>query len=506
MSAGLDRPPGALIPAAPFYEEAMLFDSVLQGKGSEKDWAALSTQCKSRSNNPFCPSVKRFKQITKVRDAKFASRSSGILKPLIPIHPEWKNGKVTNWNTLRKASVQGLIKGLLAVESKELHSLIEFAHKEKRCPNNIAVAIAATLEDLLPDHTEVSQIASLYQQGARCTGRDLADKEHFLTRAALLNVLSKKTKKAEEILSKVKPQDAFSGRALYWLYRTRLELGDSHGASRSFHQLTTLHPFSFHALLALKSIGQDPGSLYLEKREVLKNRSETDQRLNQYLYQVELLNSHRLESSASILVDWLLDQKGIEPRVRLYLASLGDARARTVTGTDFLYRRSSLLTRQTMELIFPKPYLPLFEDGSSRLVSPFLGLAVARKESVFNPRAVSIANAQGLLQLNPETSSRLTGGRSHDLFDPKTNTQLGMRYLNELMARYSGSVMDTLAAYNAGEDAVAVWRKRFAGVDPVLWMDLIPYRETRDYVGLVLANYFWYRRLYEPKQESPELF
>ena len=103
-----------------------------------------------------------------------------------------------------------------------------------------------------------------------------------------------------------------------------------------------------------------------------------------------------------------------------------------------------------------------------------LALAIARVESNFDPAAVSPRNAQGLMQLIPDTAERF-GVRN--AMDPVQNVRGGLAYLRFLLARFDDDVALTSAAYNAGEGAV----DRFGGVPP--------YQETRDYVQRVLRFY-----------------
>ena len=106
-------------------------------------------------------------------------------------------------------------------------------------------------------------------------------------------------------------------------------------------------------------------------------------------------------------------------------------------------------------------------------IPPILVAAIVEAESEFNPRAVSRRGAQGLMQLMPGTASSL---RVSDSFDPYENIEGGVRHLRRLMDRYRGNLPLVLAAYNAGEQAVSVYR----GVPP--------YRETRRYVSRILRR------------------
>src|SRR5262245_18965589 len=104
--------------------------------------------------------------------------------------------------------------------------------------------------------------------------------------------------------------------------------------------------------------------------------------------------------------------------------------------------------------------------------------AVIKVESDFDPRAVSRANARGLMQMVPETAARMT---VTDVFDPRQNIFGGVRYLRILANTFNGDLELTIAGYNAGENAVI----RNGGIPP--------YEETQQYVAKVLAYYRYYR-------------
>lgn len=104
-------------------------------------------------------------------------------------------------------------------------------------------------------------------------------------------------------------------------------------------------------------------------------------------------------------------------------------------------------------------------------IQPLFVLAVMKAESNFDLRAVSPRNAQGLMQLIPETAKRFN---VKDAFDPEQNVRGGLSYLRWLLAYFRGRVPLVLAGYNAGEKAVV----RYRGIPP--------YPETRDYVRRVM--------------------
>lgn len=123
-----------------------------------------------------------------------------------------------------------------------------------------------------------------------------------------------------------------------------------------------------------------------------------------------------------------------------------------------------------------KDYDPHVRVAAARYDLPeALIKAVMAAESAFNPRAVSAKGAQGLMQLMPHTAREL---RVDDVFDPAQNIDGGARYLRQLWTQYDGDLYRTLAAYNAGPEAV----RRAGGKVP-------RYAETQDYVRRVLALY-----------------
>jgi soluble lytic murein transglycosylase len=162
-------------------------------------------------------------------------------------------------------------------------------------------------------------------------------------------------------------------------------------------------------------------------------------------------------------------------------------------------RRAGYNGKPLLEQSFP--LIPIDHDGIAE--KPLI-LAIARQESAFDPLAVSNANARGLMQLAPETARRVAKSLSLPfsadrlLSDATFNLTLGSAYLDQMLDKFGGSYVLSLAAYNAGPARVSQWLSekgdpRSPAVDIVDWIELIPYGETRNYVEHVLENLQIYR-------------
>ncbi len=140
------------------------------------------------------------------------------------------------------------------------------------------------------------------------------------------------------------------------------------------------------------------------------------------------------------------------------------------------------------------PVAPWAPKDGYRL-EPALINAFIRQESRFRPAATNkTSGATGLLQLMPRTALAVDKTTSREaLSDPETSMMLGQKYLEELLDRTGGNLFEAAIAYNAGPGKLANWKDRFADVsDPLLFIELIPYAETRNYVEKVMANYWIY--------------
>ena len=152
---------------------------------------------------------------------------------------------------------------------------------------------------------------------------------------------------------------------------------------------------------------------------------------------------------------------------------------------------------------YPVLDLPSAAQGSGR-AEPALVHAITRQESEFDPSARSGADARGLMQIIPGTASatarRIGSAYSGPsaLYDPELNLTLGSAYLQQLVEQFDGSYVLAIAAYNAGPSRSWQWLSdwgdpRTGAIDPVEWVELIPFEETRNYVQRVMENLQVYR-------------
>ena len=187
----------------------------------------------------------------------------------------------------------------------------------------------------------------------------------------------------------------------------------------------------------------------------------------------------------------------------------GDARIALLAGKAALKRNLPIDS-----MAYPVNGVPDYVALANSAGRPLV-MAIARQESAFDPTAHSGAGAFGLMQMIESTARNAAhhAGVAFDearlKTDPAFNAQLGAYHLGQLLGEYGGSRILTFAAYNAGGGNVRDWIKAYGdprdpNVDPIDWIERIPFTETRNYVQRVAENLNVYRaRLGDP---SPSLF
>jgi len=284
-------------------------------------------------------------------------------------------------------------------------------------------------------------------------------------------------------------------KANYWLGRAYTSLGDGPSATSHFEKAAR-HSQHYYGQLALVRLGVTTMSLRplpaWQQSEPLFNQREIVQA-------IKLFKENKTYDLARPLLRRLIYQVKAAGEMLLTARLAQDAQAH-----DLAILMSNVANSRGVGLdlfAFPKDGLPRTKLASVDNAAIY---AIARQESKFRASAVSHAGARGLMQLMPGTAKETAGklgisySKSRLITDPAYNALLGSTYLKAQLKRYDGSLVLAAAAYNAGGGNVNKWIKQYgdpreSNVDPVVWIELIPFTETRGYVQKVLANYQIYK-------------
>ncbi|MFM9976320.1 MAG: lytic transglycosylase domain-containing protein [Beijerinckiaceae bacterium] len=292
---------------------------------------------------------------------------------------------------------------------------------------------------------------------------------------------------------------AAKSRAAYWRGRAfeAGALGDEDAGSAAY-QAASLYPATYYGQLAAAKIGKEaltlPATEASQVDESLFLASPAGQ-LIQVLFEAGLK-----DLALPVAMDFARTAQSpsqIDAAVRRFVAQ-GDAPAVLALGRMATARGLPLEQHAFPTFGIPS-YQPLSGSAEKAMV-----YAIARQESAFHTKAVSHANARGLMQMLPSTASR-TAQRFKVAFDsqrliadPAFNAMLGAAHLGELMEETKGSLVMTFASYNAGGHRVREWIEtagdpRKPGVDVIDWVERIPFYETRNYVQRIMENLQVYR-------------
>jgi len=374
------------------------------------------------------------------------------------------------------------------------------AHND--CPRNLSAAALRKLEESLPDKKIMEQIEALYDHASSCLkpSDDGYEIVHF--RQGLLRRMygdNSGALKAIQLAAKAEnPQER--GRTLYWLGI----LSDDKKAKKSaWDELTTKQPLTYHSLMVWKTQNEDPFGKFSKSSShtpIARATRKLSGRMKTSVQWLEALYLFKYPLAAERLTRWISSQEGDLPaEAIIYLGALKNSHDQHHNAIKFLtetvVKNPELLNEAMLKELYPIPYLEIFDRYSQR-VDTFLVMGLARQESAFNPNARSPAKAQGVMQVLPRVARRKLHTHKVDLYDVETNVRVGSKLLREWIGRF-GEVEYALIAYNAGPLRVNEWKKRYPTEDMTLFLDLIPFKETRNYVGSVIRNNYWYHRLYE---------
>ncbi len=387
-----------------------------------------------------------------------------------------------------------------------------FDNIEKRMKGRISLAELYWLKGRMAEEKgDLNLVSEMMDKALKehLTEPDLRDK--ILWYSAWNERRQKNFARASEIFARIdeSTQGEFTRlRALYWHGKTLEEMNQPELAKQTLEKLISLDPLGYYGLLAHRHLGLaislkrvDSPALNADfKAEDLP----LDDTLADWLAQVN-------ESEALIaLLDGAAQayrkqkEQSNEGWITLYRHyARGGLYNKLYANLSSLTpeRRKSIVEMQP-ELLFPQPWnddvkLAALQTG----IDEELIYAIMRQESAFDPRARSLADAFGLMQILPEVAeatakaSKIPYSSMDDLYSPKTNISIGAAHVKDLLKRHKGQFILAVASYNASERAIMNWVKmRYRG-DSLEFIEEIPYEETRVYVRLVMRNLIFYSLL-----------
>jgi soluble lytic murein transglycosylase len=321
---------------------------------------------------------------------------------------------------------------------------------------------------------------------------------------------------------------ASAGRAAYFRARVSQLAGDSEDARKRYLAILAEQPLGYYMLLAyarLRAMGEDQARSAIEAGMAREPTGAFLTRIHselaspafgrfERLLEVGEIDAARRELHAGGLLG-----ENVDLEVLWTIAWLYDVAGAPEIGHSFA--RSRLVDyrehwptgrwRFAWEVAFPRPWEPLVtrESEATHVPAP-LTWAIMREESAFIPDAHSVADAIGLMQLIASTARATARGTQlpydeESLRRPEVSIALGTRLLSALRAGFPANRLLAIAAYNGGARAVRRWIGEHGADDFDLFVERIPFDETRAYLKRVLASQAAYAFLYDP-QALDELF
>lgn len=295
------------------------------------------------------------------------------------------------------------------------------------------------------------------------------------------------------------PQGALGLQMRYWRARTLEQLGRTEEAAALYRRVRALGPTDWYGLLAAQRLGDDSKPTLTARPAGAGSRGSGGIRQAR-LVRAEALYSIGFREEAGREFDAAVAGKTeasfLRAAAQVALKAGDPHRA---------YRLSWRLggLRSAADLAYPRAFPEAVQAASAQTgVDGLFLLSIARQESAFSTTVRSPRGAVGLMQLLPSTARRLVTelgveARADRLDDPRENLVLGASYLAALLERFGRNPCLAAAAYNAGPGAVLGWLE-----DPLrkelpldAWVEAIPWRETRNYVKVVIGNWATFRVL-----------
>ncbi len=385
-----------------------------------------------------------------------------------------------------------------------------------RFPNHRRVAAARYLiadsyqDDQALDPSYGDSAIDYFDQVTRENGRSFYADRAYMRAAHLTFALGRYAEAMDRYAGYRGRRSAREAR--YWRARAMEEQGDSDGAEGILRGLASERQVDYYALLAGERLagGSWLGRLGRGYRSVRGAQTQ--------VIEASLADSAGQTAAALLAIgEWRYARAELERALARRRGSPSElaqwARELEAWGFPDLTLRAGVWLGERADgerYAFPRGFAnSVNNEASAHGIDGYLILALIRQESLFRADAESRAGARGLMQIIPDTGEEIataTGWPEYDpsvLNQPAVNLHFGTHYLERQINRFEGFIPAVLAAYNGGPHNVEVWwwyPERT--LDPELWIDRIPFRETRNYVKQVIVHYALYRSLYDDSAAS----
>jgi soluble lytic murein transglycosylase len=315
-------------------------------------------------------------------------------------------------------------------------------------------------------------------------------------------------KQLQQILQ-LRPDSETERAASFWLAYAQNASGDKSSAQLRWRSLALNQPFTYYGLRAANWLAEAPrpeplAFPALTLRDLVLDHpdyqaaalvSRAGMPIEAATYARRLNSAFRKDDAVALLAARASEAAGdYSSASTLMLSYFG----------PYLQRPATNLPDDFWTLAYPRAYWTEVSASAARYkIDPLLMLGLARQESHFDRAARSTVGAVGLFQVMPYTAVELdpsfsTPSAMDRLVDPGVSAELGAKLLASLQARFQGSLAPTIASYNADKERVQVWWDTSKGLPEELFIDSIPYQQTRAYVRQVLTNYAMYQRSARP--------
>ncbi|ACK66421.1 Lytic transglycosylase catalytic [Rippkaea orientalis PCC 8801] len=313
------------------------------------------------------------------------------------------------------------------------------------------------------------------------------------------------------------PESPLAPKAGFWVGKWAQQLGRLEEAETAFEYVVTRHPQSYYAWRSAVQLGWNVGNFNTIRQTLPQVAKPTTRslppagsamfqelyRLGQdreaiTLFQAEMSDRAELDVNESF-TDALL--KLVQGKNLVGINQVWDLKKKEELESQEQWQK----LRETPEYwhaLFPFPFYQTIMDWSQkRQLNPLLVTSLIRQESRFEPEIASPVGAKGLMQVMPATGEWVANKiqlKNYSLSNPNDNVNLGTWYLNHTHDTYSNNSLLAVASYNAGPGNVSKWVKRYQTSDPDVFVEKIPFKETKGYVESVFGNYWNYLRIYNP--------